>query len=113
MKTIIINRQSLESKLTEAYQKALDFDWTGWRIPIYLDEETGQCSLGGWLSISSWVPDKHELPINVVTWNMEEMGFENPDDEDLNYELNDKVNWYIDLLESDHYVTEEYKYKVN
>lgn len=113
MKTIKINRQSLESKLKEAYLKALDFDWTGWRIPIYIDEQTGQCSLGNWLSQSSWQPDMEELPITVETWNMYDLGYVDKDfdDDDIHYEIDGKVDWYITQLEL--YYHEEYKYEVN
>lgn len=74
--------------------------------------------MGDWLSTSSWVPDLHELPINVETWNMSDLGYNNKDfdDDDIHYEIESKVDWYITQLELyyyEEYKYEEYKYELN
>jgi len=93
---IRINYCSLVDCLIKAIVQAHDFCWTGWRIPIYLDEETGLVSSGSWLSNNSWQPDAHELPVKVETWSMADWGYEGklvnkttPDNEEGNYTNDD------------------------
>ncbi len=100
MRTINIIKNSLEKSIREAYLKTLDFELSGWRIPIYINEQKGECSIGNFLSDNSHQTDLHELPIHVVRWTMDEMGFDNYDDNDLEYELKEKIDWYIELIES-------------
>lgn len=71
-----INHDSLVDCIEEALISAEGFGWTGWRIPIYLDEETGLVSSGNWLSNSSWQPDAHELPVKIESWLMSDFGYE-------------------------------------
>jgi hypothetical protein len=111
-KTYQINKDSLTESLKEAYLNTLDFSWTGWRIPIYLDEDSFETSTGSFLSNNSWQPDTHELPLNVLTWNMSDLGYDdNYTDDDVDNEIDEKINWYINSIED--YYDEEYEYKVN
>ena len=39
MKTLKINREKLEEVTKEAVREMLDFEWSGWKIDILIDEE--------------------------------------------------------------------------
>ena len=105
MKTTVIsiNEESFEETLRAELLNAQDFEWTGWRIPIYLDTETGECSSGSWLSQSGYQPNAHELPIKIERWSMSdrhsdfwsnEEDKEVYDESDLEYEIDEMIEWY-------------------
>lgn len=107
-----IKRESLVNILKDSFKKNIsdNFNWTGWRIPIYLNEEEKTISSGNFLSNTSWVPDLHELPIKVETWNMGDLGYEEYDEEDISYEIDNKIDFYIKQLEE--YYDEYIKYLI-
>lgn len=72
MKTITINKENLRNLLIEQIKRAEGFDWSGWRIPIYVTEE-GELSNGNWLSNNSWQPDSIEIPVRVEGWHLSDL----------------------------------------
>lgn len=66
---IVINKDQLREVLKEEIKNALDFDWSGWKIPIYVSEN-GKVSAGEWLSNNSYQPGAIEI-IGVKPWNIE------------------------------------------
>lgn len=106
METYKIDEQSLRETLKSALREALYFEWAGWRLPIYLDEETGQTSFGGWLSQGSWQPDAHELPIKIERWDMSEYWDNDQykmvyDEYDVDYEVDERIAFILNKLTAD------------
>lgn len=95
-----VSETSLREVLKKSLNEALDFDWTGWRIPIYVDSE-GNCSSGTWLSQGSWQPDEVELPVRVESWRMPDEYGESPDEADVEYEIEERIEFIINKLQDD------------
>lgn len=108
-KTIKINEDQLREVLTNEERNAHRFDWTGWRIPIFVEDD-GSVSSGSWLSYNSWQPDVIELPVKVETWSMtdihndyrDEDGNDMFDEYDLEAEIEQRVDWKIKQLKEDY-----------
>lgn len=112
MKTIKIDETELREILKTQLANALDFAWTGWRIPIYAEED-GRLSAGNWLSRGSWQPDAIEV-YSLETWNMSDIGYtgeytdkedleegeEGYNDNDIEHEIEEAIEWIIDDFES-------------
>lgn len=111
LETREINKESLEDVLREALNKALNFGWSGWRIPIYLEDD-GTVTLGGWASQGQWQPDEIELPVRVESWEMPNDYGENPDEADISEEVNRRVEFETNRIEEYfRYYPEEYPYQ--
>jgi len=104
---ININEQELRDILIEAVKEAYKFDWTGWRIPIYIDEQ-GEISKGSWLNNSSWQPGIEELPITVETWEIPLLYDDIYDDTSFEYEVEEMVDFKIKQLRNYYDENKEY-----
>ena len=87
--TIEIDEESLRETLRDALKESLDFEWSGWRIPLYVDGETGEVTSGSWLSNNSWQPDTIELPRIAERWTLEE-------GQDFDYIVEEIIDHYIE-----------------
>lgn len=106
-KTMKIDESKLRDLLKTELKNALDFAWTGWRIPIYVEDD-GSLSAGGWLSQGSWQPDAIEI-YSLETWNMSDRGYmgeytekeleEGYNDDDIDYEIEESIDWIIEHFE--------------
>lgn len=95
-KTFNIKEESLREALKDALEQMHQYEWTGWRIPIYLDEETGAVSTGSILSNSSYQPDEHELPFHIETWSMDDIINDGDWDEiDMEHEINERIDYIL------------------
>ncbi len=111
LEKIQIDTESLRELLKKELYNALDFSWTGWRIPIYVEED-GTLGSGGWLSQGSWQPDALEV-YSLETWNMGDRGYlgeytekenleegeEGYNDADIEYEIEESLDWIMDVFE--------------
>jgi len=70
-KPIEVDESELRSVLRNSLESAKDFDWSGWRIPIYILED-GTVTSGDWLSQGSCSPSAHEI-YGVKSWSMDEV----------------------------------------
>lgn len=101
--TIILNRSDVRTLLKNELKIAYKFDWTGWRIPIYLDGaddiddgNTIECDLssGGWLSNNSWQPDAIEV-FKIETWELNyDLSEDADEDEEIYYSIEDMLDNY-------------------
>lgn len=101
--TIILNRSNVRTLLENELKIAYKFDWTGWRIPIYLDGvddiDDGnriECDLssGGWLSNNSWQPDAIEV-CKIETWELNyDLSEDADEDEEIYYSIEDMLDNY-------------------
>jgi hypothetical protein len=66
---IVIDEDQLREVLKSEIENALDFSWSGWRIPIYV-ADSGKVSAGNWLANNSYQPGVMEL-IGIEAWNIE------------------------------------------
>jgi hypothetical protein len=105
-KKIIVREESLREVLRVELETARDFEWSGWRIPVYVSED-GICSAGGWLSNNSWQPGIEELPKVVEPWTMADREYEEFTADDVECEIEDIIDRYIDQV-----LTEDEKYTV-
>jgi len=80
MKTIKIDYDELFLALQKEIENARDFGWTGWRIPIYVDEK-GHVYAGDWLSRGSYQPGTIEI-YSIKRWLTSDW----VEDEDINNE---------------------------
>ena len=71
MKTLKIDRNELENVLNEQIHIAMNFPWTGWRIPIYCNDK-GELSPGNWLSYNSYQPGSLEI-YSIERWLLSDM----------------------------------------
>lgn len=94
VKEVLVNEESLREVLKKELENARDFDMSGWRIPIYVNEE-GKCFAGSWLSNNSWQLEEEELPKVVEPWTMSDREYEEFSEEDVNYEIGEIIDWYI------------------
>jgi hypothetical protein len=107
-KEINVNEESLRGVLKTQLETAHDFNMQDCRIPIYVDEE-GNCTSGSWLSQGSYQPNAEELPKVVEPWTMSdreyhgefvagdlEEGQEGYNQNDIDYEIGEIIEWYID-----------------
>jgi hypothetical protein len=96
---ITLSEKQLESVLEKALTNACGFEWTGWRIPIYvtLDEENkGIFSSGGWLSNNSWQPDALEV-YKIEKWDLiEEENVQYNEEWTKNHEIEDQIYYILD-----------------
>lgn len=114
MKTTILNTNGeikiketqLREILNEAFKEAFQFDWTGWRIPIFV-ENNGEVSKGSWMSQNSYQPDAIELPVRIEAWDLD---FENPTEEDIDYEIEERVDFVLRQLNES---PQDFRYGVN
>ncbi len=70
MEPIEIKENQLEEILREQIYNAKDFPLSGWRIPIYVDND-GEIIAGSWLAQGSWQPGKIELT-SIKPWEMDQ-----------------------------------------
>jgi hypothetical protein len=97
--TIKLSTTSLRKLTLKKMILAESFEWTGWRIPIYLDsiekDDVGEhnytFSAGSWLSNNSWQPDALEI-YKVERWTFDEDGLEEGFDKD------EEVDYQADYL---------------
>jgi hypothetical protein len=104
-KPIEVDESELRGVLRESLESAKDFDWSGWRIPIYVLED-GTVTTGDWLSQGSYSPSTHEI-YGIKSWSMDEVidkeGNEVEDETELTkeeYESN--LENHLDHLEDFH-----------
>jgi hypothetical protein len=100
-KPITVDRDELRKVLREEIENAKDFEWSGWRIPIYVLED-GTVTSGSWLSQGSSSPSTHEL-YGIKTWSMDEVtdkaGNKVEDETELTEEeYQDNLESYLDYL---------------
>lgn len=103
-KTIII-KEDLRETLKKEFENARNFEWSGWRIPIYLNSD-GTTSSGSWLSRNSWQPDAHEIPVRVEAWTLDDIedGMESTE-ENIEHAIEQLVDLEIEQLsENDNYI---------
>ena len=96
MKTYILSQNQLRELLEKELSNACGFDWTGWRIPIYVnfdEENKGTFSSGGWLSNNSWQPDALEV-YKIEKWDLDENGVEFS----INWTKDDEIENQIDYM---------------
>lgn len=82
MKKIIVKEANLRKALEEAFHDTKDFEWSGWRLPVFLSEDG--ISVGDWLSNNSYQPGAIEIA-SVERWSLSEHWSDyegNNDDED-------------------------------
>lgn len=91
---IEIKETQLREILNEAFKEAFQFGWTGWRIPIFV-ENNGEVLKGSWMSQNSYQPDALELPVRIEAWDLD---FENPTEEDIDYEIEERVDFVLRQL---------------
>ena len=99
--TIKVSAYQLRSLVLEQMILAESFEWTGWRIPIYLDdiskddvgEKSYTFSAGSWLSNNSWQPDELEI-YKVERWEIDEDGLE--EDFDRDEEVANQADYLLD-----------------
>ena len=115
-----VSENSLRIALDEALHEARNFDWTGWRLPLFVDED-GEVSVGSWMSQGSWQPGAEELPIKIEGWSMEDLGYEEAtEDESQSYDTNDvageidlMVDRHVDLffegIQNNHFCPQQYE----
>jgi hypothetical protein len=88
-------RSILERELTNA----CGFEWTGWRIPIYVtfdENNKATFSNGGWLSNNSWQPDALEV-YKIEKWNLiEEENVEYDEEWTKNDEIENQIYYMLD-----------------
>ena len=94
-----INLDQLETVLHQAFKDAHKFEWTGWRIPIYVNED-GEVHAGSWLSNNSWQPDAIEL-IGIERWDVQDIWPEcEGDDDDVYWGIQDYLMpFYMERIE--------------
>lgn len=90
---IQIEEENLKEVLREAVKEAFMFDWTGWRIPIFVEKD-GKPSKGSWMGQGSWQPGCYELPVKIETWDLDY----DPDEEDMDYEIDERVEFILARL---------------
>ena len=96
MKIYKIKEDELRAVLKKELRNAYDFEWTGWRIPIYYNEETGRVSSGSWLSNNSHQPDILELT-SIESWSIDDV--DNPNNEDIECFIDGVID---ELIENEH-----------
>jgi hypothetical protein len=115
-KPITVDRDELRKVLREELENAKDFDWSGWRIPIYVLED-GTITSGNWLSQGSYSPSTHEL-YGISSWSMDEItdkdGNEVEDETELSEEeyhdnLENHLDYLVDFHEDRIYEKIEYE----
>lgn len=96
---ILINIDQLENVLHQAFKDAHKFQWTGWRIPIYVNDD-GEVHAGSWLSNNSWQPDLIEL-IGIERWDVQDIWPEcEGDDDDVYWGIQDYcMPWVMEEIE--------------
>jgi hypothetical protein len=99
-----INEDTLRETIRKELRNALDFDWSGWRIPIYIDIPSGEITTGGWLSQGSYDPVAYEF-YSISPWSIdfEEYCDEGMTPDDMTEEeKEDTIRHEIDLAEEFH-----------
>ena len=99
--TIKVSTYQLRKLILKKMILTESFEWTGWRIPIYLDDiekdDVGvhnyTFSAGSWLSNNSWQPDALEV-YKVECWIIDEYGLE--EDFDVYEEVTNQANYLLD-----------------
>lgn len=105
MDSITITQSDAEKVIKEAIEQAHQFDWTGWRLPIFVNED-GSLEVANWLSDGSWQPDAVELPLKITAWCMssiegtytDEDGNDIYNEEDFEWEVENRVDFEIKKL---------------
>jgi hypothetical protein len=96
---ITLSEKQLESVLERELTNACGFEWTGWRIPIYVtfdENNKGTFSSGGWLSNNSWQPDVLEV-YKIEKWDLiEEENVEYTEEWTKNHEIEDQIYYILD-----------------
>ena len=94
---IILSSSQLRELLEKELSNACGFDWTGWRIPIYLDleENKGTFLSGGWLSNNSWQPDALEV-YKIEKWDLDEDGVEYDENWTKVEEIENQIYYMLD-----------------
>lgn len=67
--TIKISEDELRMVIKEALKMAYDFSWSGWRLPIFLEDDN-ELKIGNWLSVGSWQPGIEEI-YSVESWTID------------------------------------------
>ena len=98
MKNYKLSSTELREILEKELSNACGFDWTGWRIPIYVDfdeENKGTFSSGGWLSNNSWQPDALEV-YKIEKWDLDEEGVEYDENWSKQEEIENQIYYILD-----------------
>jgi hypothetical protein len=96
-----INLDSLQlrSILERELANACGFDWTGWRIPIYVvfdEENKGTFSSGSWLSNNSWQPNSIEV-YKIEKWDLiEEENVVYTEEWTRSHEIEEQIYYILD-----------------
>lgn len=97
MKILKINKKELRKAIEEQIKIAADFEWqSGWRLPIFFDEENG-ITKGGWCSQGTWQPGTTEI-VSITPWSINEFRDMSPyltDDEIVEEYLFNTIDDYI------------------
>ena len=97
--TITLSEKELKGILETELTNACGFDWSGWRIPIYVEfdeENKGIFSSGGWLSNNSWQPDALEV-YKIEKWDLiEEDGDVYTEEWSKNHEIENQIYYMLD-----------------
>lgn len=97
-----VSEDKLRETLEQAYNHANDFDWSGWRLPIFLSDD-GELSIGDWMSVGSWQPGVLEIT-SVERWTLTELwpDFEGEiSEDDIEAAIDEMVDFHIKQLEED------------
>jgi len=95
---ITLSQNQLRELLEKELSNACGFDWTGWRIPIYVkfdEENKGIFLSGGWLSNNSWQPDALEV-YKIEKWDLDEDGVEYSEDWQKSEEIENQIYYMLD-----------------
>lgn len=96
---ITLSSLQLRSILERELANACGFDWTGWRIPIYVEfdeENKGTFSSGSWLSNNSWQPNSIEV-YKIEKWDLiEEGNVEYTEEWTRNDEIEEQIYYILD-----------------
>jgi hypothetical protein len=96
---ITLSEKELKGILERELTNACGFEWTGWRIPIYVtfdENNKGTFSSGGWLSNNSWQPDVLEV-YKIEKWDLiEEDNVEYDEEWTKNHEIEDQIYYILD-----------------
>jgi hypothetical protein len=95
---IILDSFQLKSILKREIKNACGFEWSGWRIPIYVkfdEENKGTFSSGGWLSKYSWQPNSIEV-YKIEKWDLIEENVEYTEEWTRNNEIEEQIFYILD-----------------
>lgn len=94
MKTLKINRDKLNEKITEAVNDMCGFDWNGWGIDVIIDPESGEI-FNSAKNSGNQVYASSKCMLTVEAWQFDKEEY--ADKSDHSYA---NVNWYMERFES-------------